>query len=123
ALHSGFKETAIRANCSEAFSGGNRDHKKSYRRKKAMNPQSCLDQTKTIERLDLLRADLEKGQHHLGLLDQQRQQVRDTVLRISGAIQVLEELLQAESSPNGEDAAVIPESRGAPAEAAARIST
>lgn len=70
-----------------------------------------------------LREELAKGNRHLDLLDQQRQQVRDTLLRISGAIQVLEELLQAESSPNGEDAAAIPESRGAPAESAARIST
>jgi hypothetical protein len=41
-----------------------------------------------------LREELAKGQHHLDLLDQQREQVRDTLLRITGAIHVLEELLQ-----------------------------
>jgi prefoldin subunit 5 len=75
------------------------------------------------QKLEELRQELAKGQHHLDLLDQQRQQVRDTLLRISGAIQVLEELLQAESSPNGDDTAVIPGSLGARAQPAARIST
>jgi uncharacterized protein (DUF3084 family) len=44
------------------------------------------------ERLDALRKEFEKGQQHLARLDQQRAEVRDTLLRISGAIQVLEEL-------------------------------
>lgn len=46
------------------------------------------------QKLEELRQELAKGQHHLDLLDQQRQQVRDTLLRITGAIHVLEELLQ-----------------------------
>ncbi len=46
------------------------------------------------ERLAQLRAELEKGQHRLLQLDRERQEVRDTMLRISGAIHVLEELLQ-----------------------------
>lgn len=46
------------------------------------------------ERLAQLRAELEKGQQRLRLLDQERQEVRDTMLRISGAIRVLEELLE-----------------------------
>lgn len=54
------------------------------------------------QKLEELRQELAKGQHHLDLLDQQRQQVRDTLLRISGAIHVLEELLQ-EPDPNGAD--------------------
>jgi hypothetical protein len=45
-------------------------------------------------RLGDLCEELTKGERHLEVLDQQRQQVRDTLLRISGAIQVLEELLQ-----------------------------
>ncbi len=49
------------------------------------------------ERLAELRAEFEKGQQRLQLLDQQRAEVRDTLLRISGAIQVLEELLRQES--------------------------
>ena len=48
-------------------------------------------------RLDVLREEFEKGQRHLDGLDRQRQEVRDTLLRIGGAIQVLEELLK----PNG----------------------
>lgn len=46
------------------------------------------------ERLAELRAEFEKGQQQLHLLDQQRAEIRDTLLRISGAIQVLEELLK-----------------------------
>jgi hypothetical protein len=42
--------------------------------------------------------ELEKGQRHLESVDRQRQEVRDTLLRISGAIQVLEELLNQEPS-------------------------
>lgn len=49
------------------------------------------------ERLAELRAEFEKGQQHLQMLDQQRAEVRDTLLRISGAIQVLEELLKQEN--------------------------
>lgn len=49
------------------------------------------------ERLAELKAEFEKGQQHLQLLDQERAEVRDTLLRISGAIQVLEELLKQES--------------------------
>jgi prefoldin subunit 5 len=45
------------------------------------------------ERLAELKAEFERGQQHLQALDQQRAQLRDTLLRISGAIQVLEELL------------------------------
>ena len=45
------------------------------------------------ERLAELKAEFEKGQQHLRLLDQQRAELHDTLLRISGAIQVLEELL------------------------------
>ncbi|PYK95869.1 MAG: hypothetical protein DME36_00365 [Verrucomicrobia bacterium] len=44
------------------------------------------------ERLEELRAELQKGRQRLELLDRERQELRDTMLRISGAIQVLEEL-------------------------------
>lgn len=79
------------------------------RTRQAMNSQSNLNQTKTLERLELLRADLEKGQRHLDLLDQQRQQVRDTLLRIGGAIQVLEELLHEPAEPPPD---IVPTSNG-----------
>ena len=63
-----------------------------------MRLESGQNQTKFSERLGLLRGELDKGQRHLELLDEQRHQVRDTLLRITGAIQVLEELLNASSS-------------------------
>jgi len=46
------------------------------------------------ERLAQLRAELEKGGQRMQVLDRERQEVRDTMLRISGAIRVLEEMLQ-----------------------------
>jgi hypothetical protein len=49
------------------------------------------------ERIAQLRAELEKGEQRLRLLDRERQEVRDTMLRISGAIRVLEELLEQSS--------------------------
>jgi predicted nucleic acid-binding Zn-ribbon protein len=47
-------------------------------------------------RLDALRKEMEAGQQRMQDLERQLAQVRDTMLRISGAIQVLEEL-QAQS--------------------------
>jgi hypothetical protein len=46
------------------------------------------------QKLSELREEYKRGQQHLDLLDQQRQRTRDTLLRIAGAIQVLEELQQ-----------------------------
>lgn len=43
-------------------------------------------------RLDALRKELEAGQQRMHDLERQLAQVRDTMLRISGAIQVLEEI-------------------------------
>jgi hypothetical protein len=48
------------------------------------------------KRLQELRAEEAKGQKHLDQLDYQRKETRDTLLRISGAIQVLEEVLKEE---------------------------
>ena len=45
------------------------------------------------DRLEELKRELEKGKQRLDSLDRERQDVRDKMLRISGAIQVLEELL------------------------------
>lgn len=47
------------------------------------------------QRLQSLRAEHEKGLQALADLESRQRQLRDTLLRISGAIQVLEELLQA----------------------------
>jgi hypothetical protein len=49
-------------------------------------------------RLELLRQELEKGQVELQKVESQRKYLQETLLRISGAIQVLEELL-AEGQP------------------------
>ena len=49
-------------------------------------------------RLELLRKELEKGQIELQKVESQRTYIHETVLRIRGAIQVLEELL-AEGQP------------------------
>jgi hypothetical protein len=45
------------------------------------------------QRLLELREELVHGQQQMAALDQRRQELRDTMLRISGAIQVLEELM------------------------------
>ena len=44
-------------------------------------------------RLQILKAEFERGQRTLAELEAQQIQVRQTLLRISGAIQVLEECL------------------------------
>jgi hypothetical protein len=48
------------------------------------------------ERLESLRVEYERGQRHLLLLDRQRQELHERLLRIDGAIQVLEEFMAAE---------------------------
>lgn len=49
------------------------------------------------ERLAELKAEFTLGQQRLQALDQQRASLRDTLLRISGAIQVLEELVSQDA--------------------------
>jgi prefoldin subunit 5 len=57
-------------------------------------------QTLVLEKLDRLRTDLRRGQQQLDELDRQRLELRDTMVRISGAIQILEELrLDAATAP------------------------
>lgn len=53
------------------------------------------------ERLEELRAEYERGVREMERLDRRRSELRGTLLRISGAVQVLEELI--------EDAAGAPE--------------
>jgi predicted nuclease with TOPRIM domain len=51
-------------------------------------------QQQLTTRLDSLRAEFARGQAHLKQLEEDADQTRQTMLRISGAIQVLEELLK-----------------------------
>lgn len=53
-----------------------------------------------IKRISELKADFEAGQTRLASLDREAAQLRETLLRISGAVQVLEETL----SQSGEQA-------------------
>ena len=51
-------------------------------------------------RLTTLKAEYESGQQMLAELEQKQRNLRDTLLRISGAIQVIEEVLaQPEQQP------------------------
>jgi hypothetical protein len=56
-------------------------------------------------RLQALRQELYAGQQALALLEQRRASLTETLLRISGAVQVLEELL---ASPQEEDVCQTP---------------
>ncbi len=59
---------------------------------------------RTIEtRLKALKAEYETGQIMIANLEEKLSSLRDTLIRISGAIQVLEEVLaEADSEANGE---------------------
>jgi predicted nuclease with TOPRIM domain len=59
------------------------------------------------QRLDELKKEFERGQARLQELGMQEAQLRETLLRISGAIQVLEETLGGEggAEQQGADAA------------------
>ncbi|MGB9939418.1 hypothetical protein [Methanosarcina sp.] len=53
------------------------------------------------QRIRKLKTEFEAGQKMLADLEMKQANLRDTLLRISGAIQVLEELNAAESSAGG----------------------
>lgn len=55
------------------------------------------------QRLAELRQEFEKGQQALADLDAQRDNLRQTLLRISGAIQVLEEELKRAAETEADD--------------------
>lgn len=52
-------------------------------------------QDKLQERLESLKEEFARGKEQLAQLDARAQSLRETLLRISGAIQVLEELIGA----------------------------
>jgi predicted nuclease with TOPRIM domain len=51
------------------------------------------------KRLETLKQEFELGQEKMRELTRQESALRETMLRISGAMQVLEELLAAEAAP------------------------
>ena len=57
---------------------------------------------KLEQRLEQLKAEFEAGQKMLTELEAKQANVRETMLRISGAIQVLEEELANDNSPGAE---------------------
>jgi hypothetical protein len=56
------------------------------------------------ERLVELQQEFDRGQRQLELLERQRGELRDALLRIGGAMQVLEELLPSAEHPPPESA-------------------
>ena len=52
-----------------------------------------------IHRLDELRADFAEGQHALRELDVRRDELTADLLRVSGAVRALEELLETANDP------------------------
>ena len=72
-------------------------------------------------RLTELRGELEAGEAELARVEQQRTYLRETLLRISGAVQVMEELLAeehpAERRSAGHADAVLGDAASDPAEA------
>jgi len=65
-------------------------------------------------RLEVLRGELEKGQAKLEVVERQRASLQETLLRIDGAIQVLEEMLAedqfTEEQHNGASTSETPQS-------------
>lgn len=59
------------------------------------------------QRLQELREELEKGRQRMLALDRERESVRETMLRISGAIQVLEEFIEQQEKTHVESLATV----------------
>lgn len=58
-----------------------------------------MDETLVHQRLEVLRQELKAGEGQLLALNERRDQLQQTMHRITGAIQVLEELLAHSKSP------------------------
>ncbi|HEY8375468.1 MAG TPA: hypothetical protein VIK91_03220 [Nannocystis sp.] len=61
-----------------------------------------MDRAMIESRLAELRREFEAGQKLLRELEGKQMEVRDTMLRIGGAMQVLEELLAADAKPQAQ---------------------
>jgi predicted nuclease with TOPRIM domain len=70
------------------------------------------------KRLNELKAEFEKGQKTLTELEAQQANLRETLLRISGAIQVLEEELQKDQEQSGEIADTVTDKAERPVQVA-----
>lgn len=68
-----------------------------------MTDPSPTLRTQMTERLEKLRAEFARGQEKLSQLEAEAAQLRQTMLRISGAIQVLEEELGPTAPDNPGD--------------------
>jgi len=73
------------------------------------------------ERLDTLRREYEAGQAMLAELEAKQLDLRQTLLRIAGAIQVLEELLSGTEASGTDRQEGLPHAAGAPAIGRARV--
>jgi hypothetical protein len=62
-------------------------------------------QTQIEQRLQQLKAEYEAGQQMLADLEAKQRNLRDTLLRISGAVQVLEEMLAQPAAEHANDVA------------------
>ena len=56
-------------------------------------------QQRLLERLNALKEEFKRGQEQLSQLEARAQTLRETLLRISGAIHVLEELASVAEDP------------------------
>ena len=74
----------------------NRSKTKGRKREKQKKNKNRSKKMSMEERLLELQREFKTGEAQLEELDRQRARLRDTLLRISGAIQVLEELLNQE---------------------------
>jgi len=63
---------------------------------------------KITRRLEELRAEFEVGQTMLAELDARQENLKNSLLRIGGAIQVLDELVNGQETVADEEPAVVP---------------
>lgn len=64
-----------------------------------MDASETREATSALVRLGELRAELERGRHRLAEIEREHADVQSTVLRIEGAILVLEELTSPATAP------------------------